>query len=146
MNRSTLLLLTPLLLAGCVKQSASYYINGSEHALTVRAEQEYFWHDEVNLKLVAARLPECQRQFALATLPLDELDIELYAAGDNVFAMRAGKQAWRVETQTCTQLTEPTEAELGQRLGDFKLNADKKMVFEKAATSASALPAAAEKE
>jgi hypothetical protein len=38
--RKGLILLAPLLLAGCVNESASYYIDGNEHALTVRAEQD----------------------------------------------------------------------------------------------------------
>ena len=46
--------------------------------------------------------------------------------------MRVGKQVMRIETQTCTRLTEPTQEELGERLGTFKLDAEKKMVFEKA--------------
>ncbi|MDB5937211.1 MAG: hypothetical protein JWQ01_4555 [Massilia sp.] len=131
MKRTTLLLLTPLLLAGCVRSSASYYIDGPNHSLSLRAEQEYFWNSEVVVKLVAARLPDCQRQFPMTTLPADALDVELYSAGDNVYSVRVGKQVMRIETGSCTRLTEPTSAELGQRLGAFKLNADKKLVFEK---------------
>ncbi|HEU4371872.1 MAG TPA: hypothetical protein VFS02_00180 [Telluria sp.] len=131
MKRSALLLLTPLLLAGCVNQSASYYIDGPDHSLTLRAEQEYFWSDALDVKMVAAHLPGCQRQFPMTILPAAELQIELYSAGDNVYSLRAGKQVMRIETGTCTRLPEPTSEELGQSLGTFKLNADKKMVFEK---------------
>jgi hypothetical protein len=42
--RSTLLLLTPLLvLTGCVNESASYEIDSNDHALTVLVMQDYFW-------------------------------------------------------------------------------------------------------
>jgi hypothetical protein len=130
--RRTLILLTPLLLAGCVDGSASYYVNGSrEHALTLRAEQQYFWNDAVTLKLIAARLPDCQRQYLLGKVPEADLKIEVYANGDNLFTMRAGAQAWQVETQTCSQLTKPVQGAPGERLGTFRLNADKKLVFEK---------------
>jgi hypothetical protein len=132
MKRSTLLLLTPLLLAGCVKQSASYYIDGNQHSLSLRAEQEYFWDDEVAVKMAAARLPECQRVFPITNLPIADFSVELFSAGDNVYSLRAGKQVWRFETQTCTQLTEPTREELGAPLGVFRLDPDKKLVFEKA--------------
>lgn len=129
--RTSLVLLTALLLAGCVKTSATYYINDNDHALTVRAEQEYFWDDNVTLKLVASRWPDCQRQFPMAKLPPGELEIELYASGENEFTVRAGEQAWRIETQTCTQLAQPEPGKIGERLGTFRLNADHKMVFEK---------------
>jgi hypothetical protein len=141
MKRSTLLLLTPLLLAGCIQQSASYYIDGPNHSLTVRAEQAYFWNNDVVVKLVAAHMPECQRLFPMTTLAAADFAIELYAGGENVYSVRVGKQVMRVETQGCTRLTEPTTEELGERLGTFRFDGDKKMIFEKAA--ASAAPAAA---
>jgi hypothetical protein len=135
--RKRLILLTPLLLAGCVKESASYYIDGNEHTLTVRAEQERFWRKQVTLRLVAARLPECQRQLVLGQVPLAELDVELFAAGENVYTLRAGDQVWQVETQGCSELPAPAEAELGQPLGAFRLDdAGKKLVFEKAVATA----------
>lgn len=138
MKRSTLLLLTPLLLAGCVKQSASYYIDGNQHTLSLRAEQEYFWDDEVAVKLAAARLPDCQRVFPITTLPIAAFNVELFSAGDNVYSLRAGKQVWRFETQTCAQLTDPTQQELGALLGAFRLDPEKKLVFEKAPGAAPA--------
>jgi hypothetical protein len=141
MKRILFLVLTPLLLAGCVRSSASYYIDGPAHSLSLRAEQEYFWSDEVVVKLVAAHLPECQRQFAMTTLPLTEVDVELYGAGENVYSVRVGKQVMRIETGGCTRLTEPTTEELGQRLGAFKLDGEKKLVFEQDAT-ARPMPAA----
>ncbi|MET0856707.1 MAG: hypothetical protein ABWY27_08160 [Telluria sp.] len=141
MKRSKLLLLTPLLLAGCIQQSASYYIESNQHALSLRAEQEYFWKDDVVVKMAAARLPECQRLFPIATLPIADFNVELFSGGDNVYSLRSGKQTWRFETQTCTQLTEPTEAELGTPLGVFRLDAQKKLVFAKAASAPAAAPA-----
>lgn len=136
MTRTILIPLTALLLAGCVDTSASYYVDGPDHAVTVRAEQDYFWSDEVSLKLIASRLPDCQRQLALTTLPLSGLDVELYASGENGFTLRAGKQAWRVETQTCSQLAPPAQDEPGSRLGVFRLDGENRLVFEKATPAA----------
>ncbi len=132
MKRSLLLLLAPLLLAGCLNQSTSYLVDGPNHAITLRAEQEYFWNNDVIVRMVTTHLPDCQRLFPMTTVPLAELDVELYSAGENVYSLRIGKQVMRVETASCTRLTEPTTAELGERLGAFKLNGDKKLVFEKA--------------
>lgn len=144
MKRSFLILLTPLVLAGCVRQSASHYIDGNQHSVSLRAEQEYFWNDEVVVKMAAARLPDCQRLFSLTTLPIAEFDMELFSAGDNVYTLRAGPQLWRFETQTCTMLTEPTPEELGERIGAFKLAADKTLTFEAAAATTAPAPATAD--
>lgn len=134
--RRGLVLLASLLLAGCVEGSASYYIDGSDHALTVRAEQAYFWDGEVALKLVAVNLPQCQRVFRLARLASEDIKIDLYANGEQSYVLRAGTQAWQVDAANCAQQpagAAPADAAPLDRLGTFKLDADNKMVFEKAA-------------
>jgi hypothetical protein len=144
--RRTLILLTPLLLAGCVNESASYYVDGKEHSLTLRVQQDYFWQENVTLKLVAARLPDCQRLFTLGEEPPADLAVELFTSGDNTYTIRAGKQVWMVETNNCTQLPDTTKPAFGEPVGVFKI-ADDKLVFEPAAapaTSAAAPTAAAE--
>ena len=126
-----LLLLTPLLLAGCVDSSATYYIDGNQHALTVRATQEYFWSKEISLALLASRMPDCQRRIPLGEMPLADVEIELFASGDNVYTLRAGDLSWRVETEGCSEMEAPQQV-TGQPLGLFHFDDDKKMVFEKA--------------
>ena len=107
--RRTLILLTPLLLAGCISESTSYMISDRDHAVTLRAEQKYFWKDEVEVRMIISRLPDCQRQLPLASLRASNLEVELFDSGDNVFALRSAGRVWRVETQTCTQLPDETE-------------------------------------
>ena len=143
MTRRALLLpvLVCSLLTGCIQGSASYMAEDSANAISLRAEQEYFWNDAVALKVVVANLPECQRQFPMTTVGSGSVEVELYSAGESVYSMRVGAQVMRVELQSCTRLTEPTPQELGQRLGTFRLDADKKLVFEKA-PEAAAPPAA----
>ena len=105
----------------------------------MRAEQEYFWDNSVNIKLMAARMPDCQRQFSLASkVPLEDATVELFAAPDNVFTIRVGAQAWQIETNTCTQLGDPAPTAYGEPVGVFRLGEDKKMVFEKVAAPAAA--------
>lgn len=140
MKRTILILLIAPALSACVSESASYYIDGRDHALSVRAEQEYFWKDEVSVNMVAARLPDCQRVMPMATLPIAGFDVELFGSGENVYSLRAGTQVWRIQTLTCAQLTEPNPQELGERLGAFKFDAQKKLVFEKAAAPAVPAP------
>ncbi len=126
-----LLLLALLLLAGCVDDSATYYIDGNDHALTVRALQEHFWKKDVTLELVATRMPDCQRRFELVTLPLADVELELFASGENVYTLRAGDLVWRVETQNCSEMEEPEQV-TGQPLGLFHLDEKGKLVFEEA--------------
>lgn len=140
--RRTLILLTPLLLAGCIQESASYSVDDHAQVLTLRAQQEYFWDDSVTLTLIAARMPDCQRQFKLGKVAADELTVELFAADDNVYNLRAGAEVWQVETNTCTESAKPDPKALGQPLGTYHLDEQgKKLVFEAAATAAAAVAA-----
>lgn len=136
--RKFFLALLPLLLTACVRDSATYYADSSnEHTLTIRREQEYFWVDDAKVTLMAARLPDCQRQIPLTDMPLDEVEIELFASGDNQWSLRAGSQVWQLETQSCALLAEGGVA-AGERVGVFKSDGEK-MVFEPA-TDAAASP------
>jgi hypothetical protein len=134
--RIALLLLTPLLLTGCIKESASYYIDGNQHAISVRAQQDYFWSKDLELRVVASRMPDCQRQLVLGRLPIEGLQVELFASAENAYTLRAGDQLMQVETGGCTQLQPPAPGALGQPLGAFHLDERKKLVFEKAAQPA----------
>jgi hypothetical protein len=140
--RRTLILLTSLLLAGCVNESASYYVDGKEHSLTLRVEQDYFWQEDVTLKLVAARLPDCQRLFTLGQEPPADLAVEVFTRGDNTYTIRAGKQVWMIETNNCTQLPDTSKPAFGEPVGVFKI-ANDKLVFEAAAPAAGTAAAAA---
>jgi hypothetical protein len=130
-----ILLLAPLLLAGCVDNSATYYIDGNQHALTVRALQEYFWKKDITLDLLASRMPDCQRRIALGKLPMPDVEIELFESGENVYTLRAGEQVWRVETQGCSEMEAPEQV-TGKPLGLFHLDENKKLVFDKAEAEA----------
>lgn len=139
----TAALCAPLLLAGCVNDSANYQIDGRDHALILRVVQDYFWSKKANLRLIASRMPDCQRQFDLGEVSLSGLEIELFASGPNVYTVRVGEEAWQVDTQGCTELEAPdANAVTGQALGSFHLDDDEKLVFEAAATAPDAAAAA----
>ena len=140
--RKFLLLLMPVLLSACVDDSASYFIDGGTHALTLRRQQTYFWKDKATLLLIATRLPECERRHVLAVTRPSTVNIDVFARGDGAWTLRSGSVTWQVETQTCSVLAQPVNGEPGERVGAFKVR-NGKLVFEPAATTGAA-PAAAQ--
>jgi hypothetical protein len=137
MTRRPLLLLLPLLLAGCVNESASYIIDNNDHSLTVFVTQDYFWSKQAGLRLVASRLPDCQRQFDLGKTSTADFNVELFSTGENTFLLRSGDEMWQVETGSCTQLPPPSGDVQAQPIGVFHLDGKKKLVFERAEGAAS---------
>ncbi|MCA1857215.1 hypothetical protein LE190_14960 [Massilia oculi] len=138
MRTPSFLFIAPLatLLAGCVNDTASYRIAGSDHSLTLRVVQDAFWSKQASLRLTATRLPECQRQFALGEVALAGMEVELFESGPNVYTLRAGEDAWQVETASCSERDAPeADAVGGQALGVFHLDAQGKLVFEAAGTA-----------
>jgi len=137
--RPLLIFLSPLLLAGCYNDSATFYADSSqEHTLTVRRQQEYFWSEEARYTLMASRLPECQRQIPLGDMPLEDNKVELFASGENQWSLRAGRRVWQVETTGCSLIGEGGDP-VGQKLGVFRADHER-MVFE--AVQEAAAPAA----
>lgn len=130
--RKCLILLLPLMLAACVDDSASYLIDGNDHALTVRRQQEFFWKDEATVTLMASHMPECQRLHELAVFePAEEVKVEVFSSAEQTWNLRMGNQLWQIETQTCNGLTElqnDPNADLGQPVGSFTVK-DKRLVF-----------------
>ncbi|WP_202419807.1 hypothetical protein [Pseudoduganella guangdongensis] len=135
-----------LLLAGCVNDSATFYADPTrEHTLTVRRQQEFFWKEDAQYTLMAARLPDCQRAIPLGEMPLEDLDFELFASGDNVWSLRAGKYVWQVETQGCSLVAEGgNTVASGDKLGTFAIGSKKeKLRFDAEAAPAGATAPAA---
>jgi hypothetical protein len=135
MNKRFFPLLLPLLLAGCVNESASYAI-GNDHALTVLVTQDYFWSKQADVRLVASRLPDCQRQFDLGKVPVSDLNVELFSTGENSYLLRSGEAMWQVETEGCTRMAAPADNVQAQPIGVFHLDASKNLVFERAEAAA----------
>ncbi len=131
-----LTLLTCLAIAGCTSATATYRIDGADQTLSVRANQDYFWSDVLSVGIVAARMPECQRQIDLGKVTKADFDIEVFDSGDDVYTLRAGEQMWQVNIQTCTNLGEPGAGVSGLPVGNFKFDDAKKLVFLKAGAAA----------
>jgi hypothetical protein len=94
--------------------------------------QDYFWSKQAGVRLVASRLPDCQRQFDLGKASTANLNVELFSTGENTFLLRSGDDMWQVETGGCTKLPPPADNVQAQPIGVFHLDAAKKLVFERA--------------
>ena len=126
--RKLLIVSLCLLLSGCVKDFAIFMIDGQDHSLTVRRQQNYFWQDTVEVQLMVTNLPDCQR---LHTLSLDapaDITVELYSAGGGIYNIRMDGQLWQADTNACNNLTEMEnnpKADLGQPVGKIEVVDDK---------------------
>jgi len=142
--RRLLILLLPLLLTACARDSATYYVDkgSNQHTLSVRRQQDYFWNDNVRVTLVATRLPDCQRQIPLGDMLVDEVDLEVFAQPENRWSLRNGAQVWQVESQTCALVGEGGPV-AGEKVGTFKVDANNKLVFEEVAAPTAPAPAPA---
>lgn len=139
--RKILIVLMPLMLAACVDDSVSYQVDGNfgQHALTIHRAQKHFWSKESRIELIMQRLPDCLRRVDLTEMPADDVEIELLSGGDNVWTLRAGKEMWQVETQTCT-MYEDVKGDGGELLGVFRVDGDK-LVYEAAVLEPAPAPA-----
>lgn len=135
------ILLAPLVLTACVRDSDTYYINGREHAITVRVEQRYFWQKTGEMSLIANRMPDCQRRTALADVDLEGMEYDLYQADETTYVLRSGEQQWAVSSENC-ELVDTVPAG-GTKLGTFRLEGED-VKFEPVPAAAPPAPAAQE--
>ena len=94
--------------------------------------QDYFWSKQAGLRLIASRLPDCQRQFDLSKTPMADLNVELFSTGEDSYLLRSGDEMWQVDTQNCAQLPPPSDNVQAQPVGIFHFDGRKKLVFERA--------------
>jgi len=128
--RKILIALLPLLLAGCVDDTASYRTEGGNLSITLHRAQEHLWSKDVTVEVIVARQPECQRRVELGVIPADEVEFELLSPGEDQWYLRADQQLWQFETVNCTQYEE-AKGQPGQLLGLYKVE-DGKLLFEPA--------------
>lgn len=80
----------------------------SDHSLTLQREVKYPWSDQVQLAVVVARFPDCQRWHDMKPQPVASSKVSLYALGERKFALQQGKNWYVADTQNCAlQAAEP---------------------------------------
>ncbi|MDR0564551.1 MAG: hypothetical protein LBG78_06410 [Azoarcus sp.] len=118
------------LLAGCENSATSIMIEGKEHALVLVREQSYFWKDDVEQYLVVSRLPECQRRVKIFPNKSQMTPVDVYVAGDRLWALHQGNQWYLASTDKCQSQVwkTPDVQQLGPMVGRFGQR-DGKVVF-----------------
>jgi hypothetical protein len=131
-NRFVLPLLLLPLLSGCINDGIAMRIDGPEHAVSLLRGQKVFWEKKMDLEVVVARMPDCQRRFSLEPAAVSpRFKVDVYMTGPNAFLLEQGKYLYSVETQTCQKfekLAAPPEGGKGELVGVFREEAGK-LVF-----------------
>ncbi len=124
MKRLALLSLLLPALAGCVNDGIAMVIDGPDHAISLMRAQHRFWEKKVDLEIVVARLPACQRLHKLAPVPLSsDFQLSVYQAGPGTYLLEQGRNLYLTETQTCAgfqKLDAPPAEGKGDLLGVFR--------------------------
>ncbi|MFA7293048.1 MAG: hypothetical protein WC023_12485 [Rhodocyclaceae bacterium] len=121
-----LYLLLPLLpvLAGCINDGIAMRIDGPEHAVSLLRGQKLFWEKKMDLEVVVARMPDCQRRFSLEPAAVSaDFKLDVYMTGPNAFLLEQGKHLYAVETQTCQKFEKLASAPVtgkGELVGVFR--------------------------
>ena len=129
-SHALLLLACAAVLMGCENAAAPFMIDGQDHAVSLIREQRYFWNDEVEQALVVARLPRCQRRFAIAPGNADAVNLEVFEARSLLWAFRQGRQWYLVSTEKCLvqEWKDAPSEPPGRAIGAFRRR-DGQLVF-----------------
>ncbi|MCK6382913.1 MAG: hypothetical protein L6Q52_01020 [Rhodocyclaceae bacterium] len=122
-----LMLALPLLLAGCMNESATCYLDGREQSLTLQAKQPWFWEQRVELEVVMSHLPGCQRRSPLESAMPAEIALEVFRpeAGEfsePILILRQGGRYYALGLANCElQAFKASPQKPGSLLGAFRM-------------------------
>jgi hypothetical protein len=115
------------LLAGCENEGIAYLINGKEESITLLREQQWLWSDEVAQALVISHMPGCARRHEMKPGVAGSVKIEVYVAGDQLWALKQGKNWYLASTEKCEfqRWKEAPEEPPGPLVGTFSRKSGK---------------------
>lgn len=144
-----MLALPALLLAGCMNESATFYlVEGRDQSLTLQAKQPWFWDQKVDLEVVMSRLPDCQRRSPLEAAMPAEIALEVFRPEAGEFAepiliLRQGGRHYALGLAGCgLQAFKAPPQKPGSLLGTFRMDGQR-LKFKAAPAPAAATPPAA---
>ncbi len=89
------------LLAACENSATAFHIGSSQHALTLIREQQFFWTKDVEQAIVVSYMPACQRRVKIHSSAAEMVPMEIYEAGDMLWALRQGARWYLASTARC---------------------------------------------
>jgi hypothetical protein len=110
-------------LTGCENSAVAYSIDGNREALIFVREQRWFWSGALNQYVVVSRLPDCQRRVKIHPGSTDALQVEVFEAGDRLWALQQGERWYLASTAKCLvqDWTDAPAAPPGRKVGSFVL-------------------------
>lgn len=116
------LMLLPLL-AACENSATAYTVDTSQHALILVREQPYFWTQTVDQSVVVSRLPHCQRKVSIHPDLTELTEMQVFEAGDLLWALRQGNRWYLASTERCMvqDWDNPSGQPPGELVGSFRL-------------------------
>lgn len=121
----------PLLLAGCLNDTASLRLGGNDHALTLQVRQPYFWSQAVEMDVIMSRLPDCHRRSRIDGVTLADIGVDVHRpeAGEYaepILILKQGARFYAISTANCEmQKFKSPPAQPGMRLGTFQREGEK---------------------
>ena len=129
LNLKSLLILAAVpFLAACENEGIAFLIGGSkDESLSLLREQRWFWSDEVEQAIVVSRMPTCLRRHEIRPGVAGSVKVEVYEAGDYMWALKQGKNWYLAGTEKCEfQRWKDAPAEPpGKLVGTFTRKNDK---------------------
>ena len=126
LKRLLILALLPLLTA-CEYEGAAFLIDGRDQSISLVREQQFFWNDEVSQAIVVSRMPTCLRRYSIKSGVAGSVKMEVFEAGDMLWALKQGKNWYLASTEKCEfqRWTEPPDEPPGRLVGTFSRKNDK---------------------
>ena len=120
LKRLLILAAVPLL-AACEYEGAAYLIEGKDHSISLVREQRWFWSSEVEQAVVVSRMPTCMRRHEIRPGTTGSVKMEVFEAGDYLWALKQGKSWYLASTEKCEfqRWTEPPDEPPGRLVGTF---------------------------
>jgi hypothetical protein len=114
------------LLGGCENSATSMLVDGKDHSLVLVREQPYFWSGEVRQFMIVSRLPRCQRRVSIHPGSATMTSIDVYEAGDMLWALNQGGRWYLASTESCQvqDWNDPAPGALGAAVGRFERRGD----------------------
>lgn len=118
-------------LSGCENAAAPYMIDGAAYAISLVREQRWFWSSEVEQALVLSKMPKCQRRFAIRPGTTASVKVEVYEAGDDLWAIHDRQYWYLASPEKCRvqEWTDPPATPPGREVGVFVMR-DGAIVFD----------------